>query len=188
MNPSVLHFTFESAVKKNETGNPIRADIQFLRGVAVILVVMYHSGLGIGRGYLGVDAFFAISGFLISGILLREIDSGKFSFKNFYLRRSRRLLPALICTLFFTTILAIFILSPVQLKDFSDQLLGALTFTSNFVLPGQIGYFEGGGEDKAFAAYLVFVAGGAVLSIVSDFCFFDSQKVSDSFFCCRSVH
>ena len=70
-----------------------RTDIQALRGVAVLLVVLYHSGLSIfDAGYLGVDMFFVISGFLITGIITRGIRDDKFSFATFYTRRVRRLL------------------------------------------------------------------------------------------------
>ena len=68
--------------------------------MAVLLVVIYHAGTGlIEYGYLGVDVFFVVSGFLITTIILKELDGGGFSFSRFYLRRANRLLPALYCTL-----------------------------------------------------------------------------------------
>ena len=74
-----------------------RTDINGLRAWAVFTVVLYHFGLpGFQGGFFGVDIFFVISGFLMAGIILREIDTGKFSLINFYLARARRIWPALI--------------------------------------------------------------------------------------------
>jgi len=127
----------------------MRTDIQFLRGIAVLFVVLYHSGLGLlPEGYLGVDVFFVISGFLITKVILEGLNNNNFTFANFYYRRAKRLLPALYSTLFFTTIIGVFFLTRVQWTDYLDQLIGALTFTANLVLPGQTGYFEQASEGK----------------------------------------
>jgi peptidoglycan/LPS O-acetylase OafA/YrhL len=127
----------------------LRRDIQFLRGVAVLVVVLYHSNLGIlNQGYLGVDVFFVLSGFLITSIVLKGLDNNNFSFSQFYLRRAKRLLPALYSTLFFTTLLCLIILTNQQWVEYLEQLKGALTFTSNMVLPSQTGYFENASEGK----------------------------------------
>jgi peptidoglycan/LPS O-acetylase OafA/YrhL len=94
----------------------LRRDIQFLRGIAVLVVVLYHSNLGLlQQGYLGVDVFFVLSGFLITSIILKELDSNSFQFSVFYLRRAKRLLPALYSTLFFTTLLCFIVLTQQQL-------------------------------------------------------------------------
>lgn len=127
----------------------MRRDIQFLRGIAVLVVVLYHSNLGIlSQGYLGVDVFFVLSGFLITNIVLKGLDNNNFSFSVFYLRRARRLLPALYNTLFFTTLLSLIILTHQQWIEYLQQLIGALTFTANMVLPSQTGYFESASEGK----------------------------------------
>lgn len=127
----------------------MRTDIQFLRGIAVLFVVLYHSGLGLlPEGYLGVDIFFVISGFLITKVIIEGLNENRFSFVEFYYRRAKRLLPALYSTLFFTTISGVFFLTQVQWSDYLDQLIGAITFTANFVLPGQTGYFEQASEGK----------------------------------------
>jgi peptidoglycan/LPS O-acetylase OafA/YrhL len=81
----------------------IRIDIQALRGVAVLLVLAYHTGLGwVPAGYLGVDMFFTLSGFLITRIVTRDIDSSRFRYRDFYYRRARRILPAAFATLLLT--------------------------------------------------------------------------------------
>ncbi|REL31130.1 acyltransferase family protein [Thalassotalea euphylliae] len=127
----------------------MRRDIQFLRGIAVLLVVIYHANLGVvNYGYLGVDVFFVVSGFLITTIILKGLEQQTFSFTNFYLRRAKRLLPALYTTLVVTTVLSHFILTPTQLTDYYSQLAGALTFSANIVLPTQIDYFATEAESK----------------------------------------
>jgi peptidoglycan/LPS O-acetylase OafA/YrhL len=127
----------------------LRRDIQFLRGIAVLVVVLYHSNLGIiSQGYLGVDVFFVLSGFLITGIILKTLENNTFYFSEFYLRRAKRLLPALYSTLIFTTLLSLVVLTSNQWFEYLAQLKGALTFTANMVLPGQSGYFESASEGK----------------------------------------
>lgn len=127
----------------------MRTDIQALRGVAVLLVLFYHAGWSVfSKGYLGVDVFFVISGFLMSGLILRDLDAGTFSFKVFYLRRARRLLPAAYVVLFCVSAAAVFLLSGSEYRDYLGQLLGAITFTCNMVLWGQTGYFGGAAEMK----------------------------------------
>ncbi|MCP5209295.1 MAG: acyltransferase [Hahellaceae bacterium] len=127
----------------------MRRDIQFLRGVAVLLVVIFHATLGIvNNGYLGVDVFFVVSGFLITSIILKDLDAQNFSFAGFYRRRAKRLLPALYFTLACTSLLAYGFLTSTQWNDFIAQLIGAVTFSANLVLPTQIGYFEAAAEGK----------------------------------------
>lgn len=127
----------------------MRRDIQFLRGIAVLVVVLYHSNLGLlNQGYLGVDVFFVLSGFLITTIILKTLNDNSFSFSAFYLRRAKRLLPALYSTLFFTTLLSLVVLTSSQWLEYLNQLTGALTFTANMVLPSQTGYFESASEGK----------------------------------------
>jgi peptidoglycan/LPS O-acetylase OafA/YrhL len=83
-----------------------RPDIDGLRAVAVIPVVLFHAGIRhVAGGYIGVDVFFVISGFLITGILMEDIRQDRFSIANFYERRARRILPALFTVLLFATLL-----------------------------------------------------------------------------------
>ncbi|MEZ5568031.1 MAG: acyltransferase family protein [Halioglobus sp.] len=127
----------------------MRRDIQLLRGIAVLAVVLYHANLvPLKHGYLGVDIFFVISGFLITSIVLRGLATNSFSFTGFYLRRARRLLPALYSTLAITTLLGLWFLTDHQWVDYRNQLLGALTFTANLMLPFQVGYFDDAAASK----------------------------------------
>lgn len=129
-------------------GNQFRNDIQALRGLAVTLVVLYHAGLPIvPSGYLGVDIFFTISGFLITGIIGRGLDRGSFRFADFYARRARRLLPAAWLTLVGTTMLAVWLLTATQYGEYLTQLVGASTFAANIIAWRQTGYFA---TDAAF--------------------------------------
>lgn len=117
---------------------PYRKDIDGLRGIAVIGVILYHSEIAIGEnllfsgGFLGVDVFFVISGYLITSIINQEFHSKKgFSFLNFYERRLRRLIPALLFILSSSIIFAYFLLLPVQFKSYLDTLLSSIFFYSN---------------------------------------------------------
>ncbi len=113
------------------------------------MVLLYHAELGIlGAGYLGVDIFFVISGFLITGIVKRSIEQNDFSFRKFYFRRAKRLLPAAYVTFFVTTLLAPFFLTSQALDDFTFQLAGAITYSANIFLWLQSGYFQGAAELK----------------------------------------
>jgi peptidoglycan/LPS O-acetylase OafA/YrhL len=105
----VLGFTVMSDVERDY----FRRDIQGLRGIAVLLVVVYHSGVGLPGGFIGVDVFFVISGFVISQLLLRELrQTGTARLRDFYVRRARRLLPALALVTIVTLAFSILFLSP----------------------------------------------------------------------------
>ena len=127
----------------------IRQDIQALRGIAVLLVVVFHARLDLlGAGYLGVDIFFVISGFLITTMVTNQIRRGSFSFGDFYFRRGKRLLPAAYTTFLITALLSMWLLTSQEFKQFAQQLWGAVTFTSNIVLWRQGSYFGGEAELK----------------------------------------
>jgi peptidoglycan/LPS O-acetylase OafA/YrhL len=126
-----------------------RTDIQALRGLAVLLVVFYHAGFGMFKaGYLGVDIFFVISGFLITGLIKEQVQQKRFSIMEFYYRRAKRLLPAAYVVIALTTLAAPFLLSDLDLREFRYQVLGALTFTGNIALWLQSDYFAGSAETK----------------------------------------
>lgn len=125
-----------------------RFDIQFMRGVAVLAVVAFHAFPAVfPHGFLGVDVFFVVSGFLITGIILKSVGQPGF-FGHFYRRRALRLLPASLTTLAVTTGLAIVFLTKSEMAEYAAQLLGSLAFAANFVLASQSGYFDGVAETK----------------------------------------
>jgi len=126
-----------------------RKEINGLRAVAVLPVIFFHGGLfGITGGYVGVDIFFVISGYLITSIILEEIEDNRFSILNFYERRARRILPALSAVLVLTTIAA-FILMPANLlKSYSHSLLSVTTFSSNVFFYLTSGYFSTASDEK----------------------------------------
>ena len=126
----------------------MRQDIQFLRGYAVGIVILAHAGFGPTAGYLGVDIFFVISGYLITRLIQTQLSENRFSFSEFYARRAKRLLPAAFTTFALTALAAPFFLSSLELDAFRQQLLGALTFTANLVLLNQSGYFDSAAELK----------------------------------------
>jgi peptidoglycan/LPS O-acetylase OafA/YrhL len=110
-----------------------RHDINGLRAIAVLAVVFYHAELKTFKGgWLGVDIFFVISGYLISNIIISELNEGTFSFKNFYLRRVLRILPALFSTLLFTIPLAYFFLTPKAMEEYLDSLIASVFFYANY--------------------------------------------------------
>jgi peptidoglycan/LPS O-acetylase OafA/YrhL len=126
-----------------------RPDIDGLRAVAVLAVLGYHLKVSAFRGgFVGVDVFFVISGYLISAIILKDINSGKFSIATFYERRVRRILPALIGTLFGASLLAYLFFLPGELMDYAKSLLAALFSASNFYFWKHSGYFSAPVETK----------------------------------------
>ena len=126
-----------------------RADIDGLRAVAVLLVFAYHLGtVRVRGGFVGVDVFFVISGYLIGSIILSEIDRGKFSLLSFYERRVRRILPALFVMLAVCALLAYEFFLPAELNEFAKSFLAATFSFSNFLFCHQTGYFEGGAAMK----------------------------------------
>ncbi len=122
-------------------------EINFLRFLSITSVVIYHYFPKIiPKGYLGVDLFFVISGFLISMLIYREIGDKKFSLLNFYNRRIKRIIPATIFLLFLVSITSFIIFTKVDLINFSESLIYSIFFSSNFFFWLDGGYF--GPNDK----------------------------------------
>lgn len=122
-----------------------RPEIDGLRAIAVLSVIFFHAGhIAFPGGYAGVDIFFVISGYLITKIILVDLEQDKFSLLKFYERRCRRLLPALFFVCLCTTIFAWFILLPHEFNDFAKSLLSVGLFSSNIYFWQQSGYFANG--------------------------------------------
>jgi peptidoglycan/LPS O-acetylase OafA/YrhL len=120
-----------------------RADIDGLRAVAVLSVLAYHAGLAkISGGFVGVDVFFVISGYLISSIVFSEIAQSRFSVIRFYERRIRRIFPALFAMLGVSSVFAMIYLLPGELVNYSKSMLAATLSVSNFYFWQHSGYFD----------------------------------------------
>src|SRR5580698_6089392 len=120
-----------------------RSDIDGLRALAVIPVVFYHVGIpGFGGGFVGVDIFFVISGYLICGMIDADIRNGTFSLANFYSRRILRILPALFVMFLVTSLLAYIYCLPVELENYSRSLASAVGSVSNVYFASTAGYFD----------------------------------------------
>ncbi|QNI02388.1 acyltransferase [Halomonas sp. SH5A2] len=121
-----------------------RPDIDGLRTVAVMSVLLFHAGFSsFSGGFIGVDVFFVISGYLITMIIKEEVErTGHFSFSNFYVRRIRRLLPALLFTLVASLLLGVFLFSPQHLERLGKSTITALFSVSNFFFWSESGYFD----------------------------------------------
>ncbi len=119
-----------------------RPEIDGLRAVAVVPVILFHAGVAaFSGGFVGVDIFFVISGYLITGIILRELEKGRFSVVSFYERRARRILPALFLVMGVTVVGAWIWLFPSDRKDFAQSLMAVSAFSSNILFWMESGYW-----------------------------------------------
>ena len=120
-----------------------RREIDGLRALALLPVILFHAGFEtFSGGFIGVDVFFVISGYLITTIILAELKQEKFSIINFYERRARRILPALYLMMLVCIPFAGFWLSPSGMKDFSQSLVAISVFASNILFSRESGYFD----------------------------------------------
>lgn len=133
-----------------------RPDIDGLRAIAILLVVAFHyyphwieGSKFIQGGFIGVDIFFVISGFLITSIIYKEIASNTFSIKSFYVRRIRRIFPALLIMLTSILLFGWYVLLPDEFRMLSKHVLGGIGFSSNFILWNEVGYFDDSVDTKA---------------------------------------
>jgi peptidoglycan/LPS O-acetylase OafA/YrhL len=130
-------------------GLTYRPDIDGLRAFAVLSVLIFHAfPSALPAGFIGVDIFFVISGYLISGIMFRELSEGRFRFSSFYARRIKRIFPALVLILFCTFAVGWWLLFDDEFKQLGNHLLRAPLFLSNFVLLKESGYFDNAAETK----------------------------------------
>ena len=126
-----------------------RAEIDGLRALAVVPVILFHAGFELfSGGFVGVDVFFVISGYLITTILIEDIENKRFSIVNFYERRARRILPALFLVMLVCIPLAWMWMLPSQMKDFSQSLVAVSLFASNILFWRESGYFAEAAEEK----------------------------------------
>jgi peptidoglycan/LPS O-acetylase OafA/YrhL len=126
-----------------------RNDIDGLRAIAVIAVIVHHaSAPALPGGFIGVDVFFVISGFLITSIILRDLDAGTFSFAAFYERRARRLFPNLTLLLVFCSCVAWVLLLPADFLDYSKSLFSTSIFASNMFFWRDAWYFAAPSQTK----------------------------------------
>lgn len=162
-----------------DTVKQYRPDIDGLRTVAVLSVFLYHPNIpGFEGGYVGVDVFFVISGFLITRILLTEYrTTGRIDYRAFYLRRIRRIIPALIAVLVLTTLTCIILLSPTPLIAYGQSLIATVASVSNIWFGANSGYFDGDATQKPLLHawslgveeqfYLIWPAYIALLAVVT---------------------
>lgn len=128
---------------------PYRPEIDGLRAIAVLPVMLFHAGFTLfSGGFIGVDIFFVISGYLITSIIVNDIAAGTFSFWEFYERRARRILPALFVVMFCCIPFAWIWMMPNEMTAFSTSVVSVCVFASNFLFWRQIGYFEAAAELK----------------------------------------
>lgn len=119
-----------------------RPEVDGLRAIAVAVVIFYHAGFaGFGGGYVGVDVFFVISGYLITGLLVADLAAGRFSIRRFYERRARRIFPALFLVMLCCIPFAWACLTPGQLDKFFESMVAVALFVSNLYFRSNINYF-----------------------------------------------
>lgn len=126
-----------------------RTDINGLRAWAVVAVILYHFGVpGFAGGFVGVDIFFVISGYLMTGIVLRGLERGNFSVMDFYMARARRIMPALLVLCATLMLLGWFLLLPPDYKQLSTHSGYSLSFLSNIAYFQEAGYFDSASHEK----------------------------------------
>ena len=130
-----------------ERGLEYRPELDGLRGIAILAVVGYHAFPAlVPGGFVGVDVFFVLSGFLISSIILRQLRGATFTLGGFYLRRVRRLFPALALVLAVCLLLGWFLLLPEEFENLGRHIGAAAAFVLNFAVRRESGYFDPAAE------------------------------------------
>jgi peptidoglycan/LPS O-acetylase OafA/YrhL len=126
-----------------------RPDIDGMRALAVLSVVIFHAFPNLVKGgFIGVDIFFVISGYLISGIIFRGLDENRFSFASFYSHRIKRIFPALIVVLAFVLVAGWFLLLPDEFRQLGKHMAASVVYLQNYALAGESGYFDVASELK----------------------------------------
>jgi peptidoglycan/LPS O-acetylase OafA/YrhL len=123
-------------------GEAYRTDIDGLRAIAVTSVVLYHAGVAtLSGGFAGVDIFFVISGYLIGAHIYRDVSASRFSLGKFYRKRAKRILPALFFLLLFCYVVALLVLTPLELTSFANYDLSTIFSFSNVIAWRDNSYF-----------------------------------------------
>ncbi|WEZ83167.1 acyltransferase family protein [Rhizobium sp. 32-5/1] len=126
-----------------------RREIDGLRALAVVPVILFHAGIDVfSGGFVGVDIFFVISGYLITSIIIGEQEKGRFSILKFYERRARRIMPVLFFVLLCCLPFAWAWMLPMQMKDFGHSIIAVCLFVSNFLFWKETGYFAAAAEEQ----------------------------------------
>jgi peptidoglycan/LPS O-acetylase OafA/YrhL len=126
-----------------------RPHIDGLRAVAIIPVLLFHLGVAaVPGGFIGVDVFFVVSGYLITSVLMNDLESGRYSVARFYQRRILRIFPALIVMLVVVAVVSVFVYFPSDLRSVGWQLLTSAAFVSNFYFWSEAGYFTAAAETQ----------------------------------------
>lgn len=126
-----------------------RHDINALRALAVIAVVLYHFKVPfVSSGFIGVDIFFVISGFLMTSIICKSYESGQFNVWRFFFARAKRIIPALLVLCFSLMVLGYFLLLPLEYRQLSKHLVASLFFLSNIIFAREAGYFDSESSEK----------------------------------------
>src|SRR3954464_14933807 len=125
-----------------------RPDIDGLRALAVLPVLLFHADLACPGGYVGVDVFFVISGYLITSLILKDLDRGTFSLADFWMRRIRRILPALVAVTMVTALAGWFLLIPSAYASLGKSIVGLALLVSNMQFWRETGYFTATAEEK----------------------------------------
>lgn len=139
---------FFHSVSSPANSQSYRPDVDGLRAVAVVAVVLFHTGLGLPGGYAGVDVFFVISGYLITRLIMRDLGRGRFSMLDFWERRARRILPALAVVVAFTLAGGYFLMLPSEYAALARSALALAVFSSNILFFRETGYFAPASESK----------------------------------------
>ena len=128
-----------SPAASERAADRFRPDLEGLRAVAVLLVLLFHAGVSaVGGGYVGVDVFFVLSGFLITGLIVRELrSSGTISLRSFYARRARRLLPAALAAIAVTMVASALFLPPLRIPDIAGDAAASALYVSNIRFAAQ---------------------------------------------------
>jgi len=120
-----------------------RADIDGIRAIAVSVVILFHFGVpGFAGGFIGVDVFFVLSGYLISSIIFSQLEKNRFDFREFYFRRVRRLMPVYAVVMLCSLLAAYLIMLPIDLIQFGQSLFASTIYASNILFYWEAGYFD----------------------------------------------